>query len=261
MVPIDIHWQQLLWNCYHHGRVVKKDDSEIKELMGNYVFLDRPQDLQFPLNIEVNEINKFFDGLKKGFYDLPNYPLKGEALFNYVNSWNDMDKIYLDEVSREDLGLKGKPFVYTYPERLLHKFTVGAPNPDFEDKGFFINQFDIIWSRLHENLGSNRAVATLYQPGMDYLQKDIPCLNWLQATVRNNNLELHCMFRSNDLYGAWPSNMYLLTALGLWMAEELNQDKNIKENILFNGIHYHSSSLHIYKTDLPAVENILGEGK
>ena len=63
---------------------------------------------------------------------------------------------------------------------------------------------------------------------------------------------MHCMFRSNDLYGAWPSNMLFLTGLGLSMAENL-------KDVTFNGIHYHSSSLHIYKTDLDAVKEVLGE--
>ena len=258
MVSLNTHWQQLLWNCYHHGKDVKKDDSKIKELMGNYLFIERPQDVPLPFNKKVNSVKEFLDGMEKGLYDLPNYPIKGEALSKYVNSWNDIDKIYLDEDSRKLLKLDGKPFVYTYPERLLRKFTVGFPDPDFEEAGWFINQFDVMISRLVTNPGSNRAVATIYQPGIDYFQEDIPCLNWLQFTVRDNKLELHCVFRSNDLYGAWPSNMYLLTFLGLWMAEELNTNINIKEEITFNGIHYHSSSLHIYETDIDAVKKILG---
>lgn len=251
MVSLNTHWQQLLWNCYHHGKDVKKDDSKIKELMGNYLFIERPQDVPLPFNKKVNSVKEFLDGMEKGLYDLPNYPIKGEALSKYVNSWNDIDKIYLDEDSRKSLNLDGKPFVYTYPERLLHKFTIGPPTPDFNESGWFINQFDVMLLRLERNIGSNRAVATLYQPGMDYMAEDIPCLNWLQATVRDNNLDLHCLFRSNDLYGAWPSNMYLLTFLGLWLSEELG--------ILFNGIHYHSSSLHIYQTDIDAVKEILGK--
>lgn len=245
MVSINIEWQQLLWNCYHHGKIVEKDDSEIKELMGNYVFLERPQDISPPINRKVDDTLKFIDCMKKGVYDLPNYPIKGEALSDYVLSWNDDDKIYLDEDSRKEKNLSGIPFVYTYPERLLRQLSFD---------GEYIDQFNVIYNRLVNNYGSNRAVATLYNPGIDLDKIDIPCLNWLQATIRDNKLELHCMFRSNDLYGAWPSNMYLLTFLGLWLSEQF-----INEKITFNGIHYHSSSLHIYKTDIDAVKEILGE--
>ena len=251
MLEIDMHWKQLLWNCYNHGKITKKDDSEIKELMGNYVFLERPQDLPLPFKKQVDNTEEFLKGVKKGLYDLAGYPLKGETLYNYVNSCNDINLIYCsDKESRQFLDLDKKPFVYTYPERLLHSLYNESFNPQEPDM-VWQDQFEIMSRRLKKNAGSNRAVATLYHPGVDWLRVDIPCLNWLQATVRDEKLELHCMFRSNDLYGAWPSNMYLLTFFGLWLTEELDQ------NLKFNGIHYHSSSLHIYKTDLPAVEKIL----
>lgn len=250
MVSLDIHWQQLLWNCYHHGNVVKKDDSEIKELMGNYVFLERPQDLPLPFNKKIDSTYEFVEGLKKGLYDLPHYPIKGNALADYVLSWEDENQIYLDQETREYMGLDSNAFVYTYPERVLRYLTVSNETPI--DGNYYIDQFNVMWNRLNNNSGSNRAVSVLYNPGLDKERVDIPCLNWLQATIRNCKLELHCMFRSNDLYGAWPSNMYFLTFLGLWLSEQF-----LKEEISFNGIHYHSSSLHIYKTDIPAVEKIL----
>ena len=248
MVPLNTHWNQLLWNCYHHGKIVKKDDSEIKELMGNYVFLERPQDIPYS-NLQVKSSHSFMEGLKKGFYDLPDYPIKGKALFSYVDSWNDENQIYLDEKTRKEKGLDKKPFVYTYPQRVLRQLTVSSIDSD----PYYVDQFNVMVERLSNNNGSNRAVAVLYNPGLDFEKIDIPCLNWLQATIRDSELELHCMFRSNDLYGAWPSNMYLLTFFGLWLAEQFD------ENLQFNGIHYHSSSLHIYKTDIPMVEKILGE--
>lgn len=243
MVSIGLQWKQLLWECYHKGEDVQKDDSVIRELLGNYVVIERPQDIGLPFNKKIDSVYDYIENMKKGLYDIGGYPFKGEALCDYVNSWNDRSKIDIDRDNKES-------FVYTYPERLLKHPTVGQYS--------FINQFDVMLERFWLNhLGSNRAVAVLYNPGLDYNQEDIPCLNWLQATVRNGNLDLHCMFRSNDLYGAWPSNMYLLTFLGLWLAEELNIEYP-NQNIVFNQIHYHSSSLHIYETDLDFVEKILG---
>ena len=243
---LNIAWKQFLWKCYHHGRRVKKDDSEIKELMGNYVFIERPQDVSIPINKRVDTVYEFMDGLKKGLYDLHDYPIKGEALYSYVNSWEDDNQIFLDKESREEKNLTQNPFVYTYPERVLHYLSCDYTG------NYFIDQFNVMFERLNNNKGSNRAVSVLYQPGLDNDAVDIPCLNWLQATIRENELELHCMFRSNDLYGAWPSNIYLLTRFGLWLAEQF-------DDVTFNGIHYHSSSLHIYKTDLSAVEKILND--
>ena len=43
-------------------------------------------------------------------------------------------------------------------------------------------------------------------------EQHIPCLNWVQATIRNNKLILHVIFRSNDCYSAFPSNMLFIKA-------------------------------------------------
>ena len=259
MASINTQWHQFLWDCYHHGRKITKDDSPILELMGNYVFLERPQDIDGPLHQEIDDSYKFIQNMKKGLYDIPDYPIKGEALCKYVTSWCDKQQIYnADSKLIEALGYDNeKGFVYTYPERVLHIPLVKNENnvliPDF------IDQDKIIINRLRNNRGTNRAVATLYQAGLDGDRTDIPCLNWLQATIRNNKLELHCMFRSNDLFGAWVSNMYFLTFYGLNVVSNINQIDNT--DLKFNGIHYHSSSLHIYSTDLPEVRRILGERK
>ena len=53
--------------------------------------------------------------------------------------------------------------------------------------------------------------------------------------------------------------MYFLTFFGLNITNNINKIEDT--NITFNGIHYHSSSLHIYETDLDDVRRILGERK
>ena len=252
MVPLVTHWKQLLWDCYHHGRTFKKDDSEVKELLGNYLFLERPQDIHLPFNKKIDDVDSFNKYMMKGLYNLPGYMLKNDALLDYVNSIKDSNHIYCsDYEERRELGLDTEPFVYTYPERLLHMLNLTFFDITYPEAEY-INQYNVMLKRLENNPGSNRAVATLYSPGVDRYRTDIPCLNWLQFTIRNDKLEMHCMFRSNDLYGAWPSNMLFLTGIGLSMAEEF-------EDVKFNGIHYHSSSLHIYKRDIDAVKEILGE--
>lgn len=253
MVSIKYKWLDLLWKCYHHGKDVKKDDSEIRELMGNYVFLDSPQHTGFN-NFEIGP-ELFLKMLKKGAYDIEGYPIKGEALYDYVNSLNSDDHIFCsDPEERMALGLdpENLPFVYTYPERLIHTMYFTDCDDDYNIFDIdYINQIDTIVNRLSDNNGSNRAVATLYNPGVDRFRDDIPCLNWLQATIRDNKLTLHVMFRSNDLFQAWPSNMYLITYLGLVISERVGCE--------FCGIYYHSSSLHIYKTNIDEVEDVIHE--
>lgn len=256
MTQLSIQWYQLLWDCYHHGTKLKKDDSTILELMGNYVFLERPQDIKGPLHQKVDDVHKYLNNMKKGLYNISGYPIKDEALYRYVASWCDKKQIYnADDNLLESLNYDTKnKFVYTYPERVLH-----IPLIDENGEQIFVAQDTVMINRLRKNNGTNRAVATLYQAGLDKDRIDIPCLNWLQTTIRDNKLELHCMFRSNDLYGAWISNMYFLTFFGLNITNNINKIEDT--NIAFNGIHYHSSSLHIYETDLDDVRRILGERK
>ena len=109
-------------------------------------------------------------------------------------------------------------------------------------------------SRLIKNSGTNRAIASLYIPGIDGVREDIPCLNHLQAFIRDNKLYLYCLFRSNDIYGAFPSNMLFIQNIGLKLADEL---KSNYSGLIFGGINYRVNSAHFYKTDLDAVKNVL----
>lgn len=213
-----------------------KDDAPIREILGVHYQIRNPMvDKGFAFS---NPSQKFVSWMKGGAFDIPGYPMKGDALVDYVTSLDDEMIIYPHK--------SPKGFVYTYPERILALWAAnedGAPH--------FYNQLEVIVNRLSNNLGSNRAVATLYQVGLDADRVDIPCLNWLQFTVRNDALYLHVMFRSNDIYGAWPSNMYFLTYLALKVQEALNGEY---PNVTFMGIDYHASSAHIYATDIEAAE-------
>lgn len=220
MDDLNIKWRDYLYKIYKYGHEHTKDDSPIREYLGYNVFVKPPISTDFT----PNNKQTFLYFLDQGFINIEGYPYKTESLTSYVKAWDDEEMINCDN------------FVYTYPERVFNY-------PE--------NQFNIIRDRLLNNIGSNRGVAVLYNPTIDYDREDIPCLNWLQATVRNNKLRLHCMFRSNDIYGAWPSNMLLLSYLGYKLSEEL-------ENVSFLGIDYHCSSAHYYKTDEEAVKKIIG---
>lgn len=231
-------WENMLYEIYHNGIDLEKDDAPIREQLGLFYRISNPMtDVGFAFS---NPAKKFISWMEGGAFDIDGYPIKGLALADYVTSLDDDNFIYPN--SEDD-------FVYTYPERIQALWTCdenGAPR--------FWNQIEVMVDRLSNNLGSNRAVSTLYQVGLDHDRVDIPCLNWLQFTVRENFLTLHVMFRSNDIYGAWPSNMYFLTYLGLKVQEELNKEHPL---IVFSDICYHVSSAHIYHTDLDAVKKVV----
>lgn len=214
-------WKKLLNEVIYNGKYTYKDDSKIKEVIGVHKQIKNPYSNSI-INISAD---KFASYVKKGIFDIAEYPIKGEALFDYVTSLDDEHQIYLDDDG----------FIYTYSERLQN----------YND----INQLDVIINRLNKNINSNRAIAVTYNPMVDMNRQDIPCLQVIQALVRDDKLILSVYFRSNDLYGAFPSNMMFLTYLGMKIADELG--------VTFDYIDYHCSSLHIYETDYKQASKVI----
>ena len=232
---IEEAWKYFIKNILDNGEYhVKDDDDMIKEVLINHCFIDNPL-LKFSLNIKSD---LFIEMIKKGQFDIDDYPIKGEGLAEYVSSIDD-------EYMRN-----GGDFVYTYPERIYNICQANKSN-----EVIYMNQFDVVCDRLKEYYGSNRGVMTLYSSALDFNETHIPCLNWLQVTIRNNQLILHVMFRSNDLYSAFPSNMLFLLYLGIKFCEELKKEYPL---LKFKGINYNSTSLHIYKSDMEQAEKVIG---
>lgn len=214
-------WKELLNEVIYNGKYTYKDDSKIKEVIGVHKQIKNPYSNSI-INISAD---KFAYYVKEGIFDIAEYPIKGEALFDYVTSLDDEHQIYLDDDG----------FIYTYSERLQN----------YND----INQLDVIINRLNKNINSNRAIAVTYNPMVDMNRQDIPCLQLVQALVRNDKLILGVYFRSNDLYGAFPSNMMFLTYVGMKIADELG--------VQFDYIDYHCSSLHVYETDYEQASKVV----
>lgn len=206
-------WRELLEELLVNQKAHVKDETPIREIIGVHERIDNPYKDSM-LNINHKQ---FAEAVKRGAFNIKDYPIKGEALFDYVTSLDDEHQIYLDDDG----------FIYTYSERLQN----------YQGR----NQLIDIVNRLKQDEGSNRAVAITFNPFSDNERDDIPCLQLIQALVRNDKLILSVYFRSNDLYGAFPSNMMFLTYLGMKIADELDMQ--------FDYIDYHCSSLHIYETD------------
>ena len=168
---------------------------------------------------------------KKGRYDIDACPIKGDALYEYVKSFE----------IRDDQG-----FVYTYPNRILEHFGV--------------DQFEVMKERILTATGSNRAVAVTYDPKIDHDREDIPCLQFVQMLVRDGELTIHVIFRSNDIFGAFYSNMFFICYMGIKMKEEVNKEI-MGEKLNFGGIHYHSTSGHIYNNDMRAAKRLISANK
>ena len=233
---IESNWKKFLKEILVNGETHEKDDGDIlQESLINHCIITSP--LKQIGNTYISS-EMFIDLIKKGVFDIKDYPIKGPALAEYVESLDNEDMIY------------GTDFVYTYPERLCGYYTI-----DRFGEEVILNQLEIMEYRLLEHAGSNRAVATLYNCGFDATEQHIPCLQVVQATIRNNKLILHVFFRSNDCYSAFPSNMLFISYIGIKLTESLKEKYPLLE---FEGINYNSSSLHIYEADIDAARKVVG---
>lgn len=239
MNSIEKVWKEFLTEAVNNGKWITKDDGDnILEILDNHCFIEN-----IITNVmgEHNNISleMFVELIGKGVFNIGDYPIKDSALKSYVIQLDDDNQIFLDTES----------FIYTYPERLFNIKQSTRKNDIVN-----INQFDVICNRLREHDGSNRAVATLYIGALDQYEQHIPCLNWLQCLIREDKLSLHVMFRSNDLYTAFPSNMLFLQYFGLKITEELKKNYPL---LVFKGIYYNSTSLHIYRGDYKQTQRIV----
>lgn len=236
MSNLEVEWKKFLKHILKHGEHHEKDDGDVLvESLINHCFIDNPLKQLGNPNITSKQ---FIQLIRKGAFDIDGYPIKGIALAEYVSS---LDDSYM---------IDGGDFVYTYSERLQNYETV-----DLFGEILHVNQLEIMENRLENYNGSNRAVAVTYSPGRDGVAEHTPCLQVIQATIRNNELILHIFFRSNDCYSAFPSNMLFISYIGIKMVESLKKEY---PTLVFKGINYNSSSLHIYEGDLDAAKEVVG---
>ena len=179
-MSLETIWKKLLKEIITKGHSHEKDDSPLQEIIGVHEFIPN----QFPQTPIYLSPEEFLKGIKNGTYDIKDYPMSGESLHDYVAS---LDDPYI---------IDGGDFVYTYPERICNYITVDLFGEIMENT----NQLDLMKYRLENNPGSNRAVAVIYNPGRDGVAEDIPCLQFIQALIRDNELTLTIIFRSNDAY-------------------------------------------------------------
>ena len=238
MNSIEREWKKLLKTILKKGEFNTKDDSKVLEILGYHTFVKNPF---LEGRFSEHSAEYFLKCIKEGWFDIEDYPMNRQGIIEYLEGVHDPKIIKCFE-SKDG-------FVYTYPERLLSMRTWNKDAHLYDT----INQLDVIVDRLYENPGTNRAVSHFYNCGLDKDEVDIPCLQFIQATIRKNELVLHVIFRSNDIYGAWPANMFFLTYIGLLIFDRL---KEKYPSLYFRGIEYHVTSAHIYDTDLNMVKKM-----
>ncbi|NWF96946.1 MAG: thymidylate synthase [Candidatus Thorarchaeota archaeon] len=125
------------------------------------------------------------------------------------------------------------------PDRMGFDYTYGERLNAWGEEA--LDQLDYVVRKLHENRHTRRAVATTWDPRRDTHNDEVPCLNHFVFMEREGVLDLSVTIRSNDMYGAWPANVYALGELLKNIAERTNIQPGSLTTLSVNA--------HIYKHD------------
>lgn len=130
-------------------------------------------------------------------------------------------------------------WTYTYHQRLFN-----YPS----EKGSTINQIEYIIDKLSRTFYSRRAQAITWIPSYDPQTDDPPCLQriWCRLICEDENiyLRMNTHWRSRDAYRAAYMNLFGLTELQKYIADEIS--KKTGKKILVGAYVDITDSYHIY---------------
>ena len=124
---------------------------------------------------------------------------------------------FVEKYARDLLEGSNASFEYDYHGRLFdwgEKLTSGG-------SPVHIDQIAYIVDKLKASPNSRRAIAITWNPVIDEKLDDCPCLQLVQCIVRNGELLMRVVFRSNDMLTAAGANMYALVQLQKSIASRL----------------------------------------
>ncbi|OWT32358.1 thymidylate synthase [Methanobrevibacter sp. 87.7] len=215
-------WEDLVKLIYSKGHFVNDERGSLTKELLNVVTR-----IKTPLG---KQSNGFF-GLGKEYVNIENIKIP-EGYF-----WaGDRVKTYAEQfLSRDNPG-----FVYTYGSR-LRNYEVYPPNEKDEEGYTGIDQIKVAIDRLKNCKESRRAISVTWDPHLDTVNDEVPCLILVDFKIRHNKLYTTGLWRSHDIYGAWFANAVGLTYLAQHVADEVGVE--------IAPITIHSISAHIYENN------------
>jgi len=158
----------------------------------------------------------------------PQFPTKDLHVKEYLKQWE------------RSYDWKKQGFEYNYMDRLIN----------YPSRGKDVDQLKAIRELLPQGV-SRRRQAITWIPERDlFVKEDQPCLQrlWVRD-MGEGNAEMHCMWRSRDLFAAWNSNMIGLLTM---IKREVLDTNNLK---LVKVVDF-CNSLHIYEADWEAASKV-----
>ena len=184
------------------------------------------------------------------------YPFEEPMLHNQFPTKEQHLREYVKQFEREyDWEKQG--FKYTYVDRL-----VKYPNTDiiksvspFQLDLMPVDQLSYLKEQLQKPI-TRRAQSITWVPSIDSIDDEPPCLQriWMRK-LSDKTCEMHCDWRSRDLFSAWNSNYIGILSM---IDREILKPLDLKLVKLVDFV----DALHIYSTDfdeaakvMPAVVN------
>ncbi|MBN1405303.1 MAG: hypothetical protein JW946_02150 [Candidatus Omnitrophica bacterium] len=141
-------------------------------------------------------------------------------------------------------------WTYTYHQRMFA----------YEIEGKVVDQIAYIIKKLKDAECSRRAQAITWNPKIDTITDDPPCLQriWFRISRGSDDkpfLNMNTHWRSRDAYKAAFMNMFALTDLQRMIAEKLSEE--MKEQVLVGRYVDITDSFHIYGSYHEEFKNFL----
>ena len=250
---IDSMWFKLLYEVYKNGRINKIDTGSFAgstRLEFDYV----AGTIEYPTTRPLSPIMP--DGVPPVTTDediekyFTNYIMNGELENNdhyKYATWITGGKYHLPKVSGKQIrGTDGKELLYED----IFDLTINVPN-------------QIQWCINHykkRGYGNNHCAIQIGYPESNFAydipyaneaeRQTSPCLRLIDTHIKNNKLHFAVVFRSWDLYAAFPENMGGITMLMEYIANELN--------IKVGTLSFSCLKLHAYDHAIKALKARIG---
>nr|HCI8835506.1 thymidylate synthase [Klebsiella michiganensis] len=154
-----------------------------------------------------------------------------------IGGFNDL--AYLDYYIKTygDFSDDGKTLNGAYGYRLRQQY------------GF--DQIDFAIEELKTNPNSRRCVLSMFSPSdlINTKSKDIPCNISVMLKIRNGELDLTVINRSNDIYWGVPYNFFVFQVLHYYIASRVNIKVGTQRHF--------TDSLHLYEKDISSIKSII----
>lgn len=189
-----------------------------------------------------------------------NYGFGVGELCWYIRGDKDLETMLYYNKRMAQFSDNGKTINSAYGARMFNDMWKG--DSPVEDR----SQLDNVIEELKKDPDSRRAVMHINRPddllkasnwGTNRGSKDVPCTMSLQLLIRERELHMHVLMRSNDVIWGLPYDTFSFTCLQecfLYMLQEAGVPVDD-----LGSYHHTAGSLHIYDTHFTMAEGIMGE--